>query len=124
MAKYSASINFHKKWTWENGNSPHIDMNGRPRFKHGDTLTLCVDGRPGPHRIRFAPSPFIRTPFAAPFDVLDLHFEAEAELRLVKLQPESLEPENWQFTIFSGSDKQGIDPELQVGSGGHLGDPG
>lgn len=127
---YTATINNAQNWIWGEIKAPDANADGthafgkkqRPIFLRGDTLTLRVENEKGPHTITLESDPYSsRTPFAYPFDRHTFTYNPDVDGPLVCVGPDSDllgTSRTWAFLITAPSGKT-IDPELQVGPGGH-----
>lgn len=126
---YDASITDRKKWSW-NGDDIPPDVSssggrlgGDPLyiFKRGDTLVLRVAQEHGPHKIELRSDTYTdRTPFAYPFDLHTFIYNPDdPDQKLICTGRELLGAgQSWTFSI-TGPSGVKIDPEFQVGVGGH-----
>jgi hypothetical protein len=116
MTQYSASINFNGEWIWLAGTrQPPVNADGKPIFQKGDTLQLSQDGHTHQHQLHFTKFGATRWPFVAPHDGDIVRYDAAEKLTFA--QPALDTGVLWQFEIFRGKEKTGVDPEFQVGPG-------
>lgn len=128
---YDASITDNGNWSWNDANVPPDARAGDARghkplyiLQRGDTLVLRVKQKQGLHTIKLCSEPYQeRTPFAYPFDLHTFSYDPDDPAqKLICVGHEELGAQReWSFKI-KGPDGCEIDPEFQVGVGGHPGD--
>lgn len=122
---YKAHISTDHRWTWDDlkprnaMEGMHVGEKQRPILQRGDTLVIRVGQNKGPHTIVLSKlGKHAKLPFAYPFDLHSFDYNPDTDVLVCAGLEDNTASAVWSFNIRSKADKEGIDPEFQVGPGG------